>query len=128
MTNIKFFRKMSSSLRHGGTKKPVFYLSINSDPNEHISILSKQKDGTMKNVPCPVIGQQYNRFMFGVDRADQLRMQYSICCKSKKWCRYLLWFLVDLADVNDSIYLDGALCRGWGGDTYVQVEQHNIER
>lgn len=61
---------MSSSLRHGGTKKPVFYLSINSDPNEHISILSKQKDGT----------------------ADQLRMQYSICCKSKKWCRYLLWF------------------------------------
>lgn len=93
--------------------------SINSDPNEHISILSKQKDGTMKDVPCPVIG---------VDRADQLRMQYSICCKSKKWCRYLLWFLVDLADVNDSIYLDGALCRGWGGDTYVQVEQHNIER
>lgn len=103
---------MSSSLQHGGTKKPVFYLSTNSDPNEHIRILSKQKDGTMKDVPCPVIGQQYNRFMFGVDRADQLRMQYSICCKSKKWCRFLLWFLVDLAVVNDSIYLDGALCRG----------------
>lgn len=45
-----------------------------------------------------------------------------------KWCRYLLWFLVDLAVVNDSIYLDGALFRGWGGDTYVQVEYHNIER
>lgn len=50
------------------------------------------------------------------------------CSKSKKWCRYLLWFLVDLAVVNDSIYLDGALCRGWVGDTYVQVEHHNIER
>lgn len=50
------------------------------------------------------------------------------CSKSKKWCRYLLWFLVHLAVVNDSIYLDGALFSGWGGDTYVQVEYHNIER
>lgn len=71
---IKFFRKISSSLRHGGTKK-LFNLSTNSDPNDHISILRKQKDGTMKDVPCPIIGRQYNRFMFGVDRADQLRMQ-----------------------------------------------------
>lgn len=35
---------------------------------------------------------------------------------------------MDLAVVNDNIYLDGALFRGWGGDTYVQVEHHNIER
>lgn len=58
-----------------GDKKTVFNLSTNSDPNDHISILRKQKDGTMKDVPCPVIGRQYNIFMFGVDRADQLRMQ-----------------------------------------------------
>lgn len=58
-----------------GNKKTVFILSTNSDPNDHISILRKQKDGTMKDVPCPVIGRQYNRFMFGVDRVDQLRMQ-----------------------------------------------------
>lgn len=50
------------------------------------------------------------------------------CSKSKQWCRYLLWFSVDLAVVNGSIYLDGTLLRGWGGDTYVQVEHHNIER
>lgn len=50
------------------------------------------------------------------------------CSKSKKWCRYLLWLLVDFAVVYDSIYLDGALFSGWCGDTYVQVEHHNIER
>ena len=81
-------------------KKTVFYLSTNADPTEMISVQRKQKDGSVKDVPCPVVGQQYNRYMFGVDRADQLQMQYSTCRKSKKWWKYLLWFPVDLAVVN----------------------------
>lgn len=38
----------------------------------NISVLRTQKDGTTKDVPCPATGQQFNRLMFGVDRADQL--------------------------------------------------------
>lgn len=77
-----------------------FFLSINCDPQEKIHVQRKQKDGTVKDAPCPVIGQLYNKFMFGVDRADQLRMQYSTSRKSLKWWKYLLWFLVDLSVVN----------------------------
>lgn len=68
----------------GKIKKTGFFLSINCDPQEKIHVQRKQKDGTVKDVPCPVIGQQYNKFMFGVDRADQLRMQYSTSRKSRK--------------------------------------------
>lgn len=84
----------------GKIKKPVFYLSMNCDPQEKIYVQRKQKDGTVKDVPCPVIGQQYNKFMFGVVWADQLRMQYSTSRKSRKWWKYMLWFLVDLSVVN----------------------------
>lgn len=69
----------------GKIKKNLgFFLSINCDPQEKIHVQRKQKDGTVKDVPCPVIGQQYNKFMFGVDRANQLRMQYSTSRKSRK--------------------------------------------
>lgn len=86
-----------------GKTKKLFYLSTNADPTENIYVQRKQKDGRLQDVPCPVIGQLYNKFMFGIDRADQLRMQYSMCRKSKKWWKYLLWFLVDLAIMNSYI-------------------------
>ncbi|KAJ8311865.1 hypothetical protein KUTeg_010583 [Tegillarca granosa] len=41
--------------------------------------------------------------MFGVDLADQKRMQYSTCRKAKKWYKYLFWFCFDLAVVNSLI-------------------------
>lgn len=55
-------------------KKVVFYLSTNCNPSETINVQRKQKDGTIKDVPSPIIGQMYNKYMFGVDRADQLRI------------------------------------------------------
>lgn len=54
--------------------KKVFYLSTNCNPSETINVQRKQKDGTIKDVPSPIIGQMYNKYMFGVDRADQLRI------------------------------------------------------
>lgn len=72
---IKFFRKMSSSLRHGGTKKLCLICQQTRIRMITSVFCVNKKDGTMKDVPCPVSGRQYNIFMFGVDRADQLRMQ-----------------------------------------------------
>jgi hypothetical protein len=45
------------------------------------------------NVSAPIVSDLYNKFMFGVDLADQKRMQYSTCRKSKKWYKYLFWVL-----------------------------------
>ena len=41
--------------------------------------------------------------MNGVDRADQLRTEYSTYCSSKKWWQYLFWFLVDVSVANSFI-------------------------
>jgi hypothetical protein len=84
-------------------KKVVNYLATNADPSENVAVQRRQKDGSIKEVPCPAIGQNYNRYMFGVDRADQLRMAYSTCRKAIKWWKYLFWFCMDIAIVNSFI-------------------------
>jgi hypothetical protein len=52
------------------------------DPTTANTVRRRQKDGTLKDVPCPSVATAYNKFMFGVDRADQIRMQYSTCRKA----------------------------------------------
>lgn len=78
---------MCSSLE--GQKGCFFYLSTNCNPSETINVQRKQKDGTIKDVPSPIIGQMYNKYMFGVDRADQLRINYSTCRKALKEVKLL---------------------------------------
>ena len=41
--------------------------------------------------------------MSGVDRSDQLQSYYSVCRPSKKWYKYLFWFIFDPSLVNSFI-------------------------
>lgn len=84
-------------------KKIVTYLSTNCDPTEKTHVQRRKKDGSMENVAARQVTDLYNKFMFGVDLADQKRMQYSTCRKAKKWYKYLFWFCFDLAVVNSHI-------------------------
>ena len=84
-------------------KKNVFYLSTNCDPTTANTVRRQQKDGTLKDVSYPSVATAYNKFMFGVDRADHIRMQYSTCRKALKWWKYLFWFCFYLAVVNSYI-------------------------
>lgn len=120
---IKFFRKMSSSLRHGGTKKLCLICQQTRIRMITSVFCVNKKMGQWRMFPVQLLVGSITDSCLELTELTNYE-----CSKSKKWCRYLLWFLVDLAVVNDSIYLDGALFRGWGGDTYVQVEHHNIER
>lgn len=36
------------------------------DPSEKINVQRKQKDGNIKEVPSPIIGQMYNKFNYAV--------------------------------------------------------------
>ncbi|CAC5408617.1 unnamed protein product [Mytilus coruscus] len=81
-------------------KKIVTYLSTNSDPTQSRTVRRRKKDGTVQDVPAPAVSESYNKYMFGVDLADQKRMQYSTCRKARKWYKYLFWFCFDLATVN----------------------------
>lgn len=96
----------------------------NVNPNKNIlvghwhdskimSFLSTFHDGTMSKterkgcgsptkveVSCPNTLKDYNLFMHGNDRADQMRKSFSIQIRSKKWWKPLFNFVFDSACIN----------------------------
>ncbi|XP_058793962.1 piggyBac transposable element-derived protein 3-like [Phymastichus coffea] len=65
-------------------KKPVNFLSNYHNPSEVTTVMRKQKYGSSKNVSCPVMCSDYNKYMSFVDKSDQLISTYKIDRKSKK--------------------------------------------
>jgi hypothetical protein len=58
-------------------KKSVCVISTMHNPLEN-SLLRTQKDGSRKQVSCPVSISDYNKYMGGVYRFDQLHSAYNI--------------------------------------------------
>ena len=67
--------------------RPVVVVASNSDPKEVKSVDRKMADGTRKSVKCPAAITNYNQYMGGVDRNDQLRNYYSLRLKGRKYYR-----------------------------------------
>ena len=97
-------------------------MSTNSDPTTPATVQRKEKDGTTHTVSCPRNVVAYNKYMGGVDHADQLRNYYHVRCKSRKFYRYLFWFAFDCAVVNAFI-----LWKNYQPLTDVSVRQQNIK-
>ena len=77
--------------------KLVCFLSTQSNPVGDQTVNRKQRDGTVIQVPTVPAAISYNKNMGGVDLNDQQRNYYAVGRKSRKWWRYLLWFLVDVS-------------------------------
>ena len=75
-------------------------LSTNTGPTATGTVLRRQKDGSRIPVPCPEAIISYNEFKGGVDRGDQLRGYYSCRTKSRKFYKYIFYFLLDVAITN----------------------------
>ena len=60
----------------------------------------RNRDGTLTDVNAPPCVSAYNKFMGGVDYADQKRADYKIPVKSRRWYRYLAIFFIETAAVN----------------------------
>lgn len=84
-------------------KKPVYFLSTQSNPVGDERVNRRQRDGSIVEVPSVPVVKSYNNNMGGVDLSDQLRGYYMTGRKSKKWWRCLVWFLVDVSIVNAHI-------------------------
>ena len=52
------------------------------------------------NIEKPRASDVYTAHMGGVDRADQLRSFYCSGWQSKKWYRYIFWFLFNVSVCN----------------------------
>ena len=81
-------------------RKVVTVLSTNTQPTDNGAVLRKQQDGTRISVPCPQAIINYNEFMGGVDRGDQLRGYYGCRMKSRKFYKYIFYFLLDVTITN----------------------------
>ena len=80
--------------------KVVTVMSTTSQPSATGAVLRRQKDGTRVSVPCPESIITYNRYMGGVDRGDQLRGYYNCKVKSRKFYKYIFYFLLDVSITN----------------------------
>ena len=80
--------------------KVFIVMSTCCQPNESGSVQRRQRDGTRLNLPCPSSIISYNAYMGGVDHGDQLRGYYSCRSKSRKFYKYIFYFLLDTAVTN----------------------------
>ena len=103
-------RGMPEAIKSANLKKRGETIT-SCDPTQQRIVQRIKKDDTRQDVPAPVASELYNKFMFGVDLADQKRMQYSTCRKAKKWYKYLFWFCFDLSVVNSLICMQTIDCR-----------------
>ena len=87
-------------------RKIVTVMSTTSQPDVG-SVLRRQKDGSRISVPCPLSIMEYNNFMGGVDRGDQVRGYYSCRTKCRKFYKYIFHFLLDVAITNAYILQKG---------------------
>ena len=78
-------------------RKLVMVMSTNCQPSSRGTVLRRQKDGSRTDVTCPESVILYNKFMGGVDMGDQYRGYYSCRMKSRKFYKYLSFFLLDVA-------------------------------
>ena len=77
-------------------------MSTNSQPSATGNVL-RRKDGSRVPVPCPESVILYNRWMSAVDYGDQLRGYYTCRTKSRKFCKYIYHFLLDMTITNSFI-------------------------
>ena len=86
-------------------RKTVMVMSTNCQATETGSVQQKTQDGSRISVPCPQAVLQYNTYMGGVDRGDQLRGYYKCRSRSRKFYKYIFTFCLDVAITNAFILM-----------------------
>ena len=81
-------------------RKAVMVMSTYCQPSDSGTVQRKQKDASSIVVPCPASIISYNR---GVDRGDQLWGYYHCRSRSRKFYKYIFYFLLDVAITNTYI-------------------------
>lgn len=61
------------------------------------------REGRKEEVKCPKAIADYNTYMGGVDRFDQLMSSYTVSWKSRRWWMKIFYYLLDCAIVNSYI-------------------------
>lgn len=79
------------------------FLASNFHGTETTLVDRKDDKGTIHKVTAPTVINDYNKYMGGVDHADQLRASYGVHRRSKKWWHRIFWGILDIAFVNSFV-------------------------
>lgn len=82
------------------SKKKGIIMITTKDNAQQATVISK---ATGKTAIKPVVIDNYNQSMNGVDLADQYTTYYSFVRKSKKWWKKVCFWLLEVATVNSYI-------------------------
>ena len=90
--------------------RPVAVPSTTASPVLMSSDISRRlKDGTVVSVPRPQSVGQYQPFFRGVDIFDQFRSKYLVGWPSKKWWKYVLFFLINTVIIDAFLIMKGSV-------------------
>ena len=85
------------SLQWYDNKDVYAFFTVHSDP---LTTVGRQVDKETKDIDCTQIISEYNKYMGGVDLADQTMCYYSVGRKTMKWWRRVFWRMHDQAITN----------------------------
>lgn len=84
--------------------KAVYTLSTIHTPygenGKYPQTTRKLKDGTLLQLSCLPQLVDYQKYMAGVDHADQILASYSMMRKSYKWWRKLFWYYLEICVID----------------------------
>ena len=66
----------------------------------------RRLDGTQQDIACPPVLPDYQEFMRGVDRGDQLHTYYNIGRRSRKWWKRIFFYIVECEFACTSVFLE----------------------
>jgi hypothetical protein len=78
----------------------VVNFSSNFHSTQETTVKRTQKDDNRIEIKCPMVISDYNKYMGGVDKADQRRANYGVNRRSRKWWHRLFWCMLHIAFVN----------------------------
>ena len=84
----------------------VTMLSSMHCANDHVTVVRKKRQGKQwqdVDVRQPKCIQDYNNYMNGVDRSDQILSSYNLLRKCVRWWKTLFFHMTDIACVNGYI-------------------------
>ncbi|XP_042142454.1 piggyBac transposable element-derived protein 4-like [Ixodes scapularis] len=87
-------------------KRTVNMMSTAHTANNHVSAMRKVKRGdrwTRIPIRKPLIIEDYNKGMLGVDKSDQLIASYNVLMKCVRWWKTLFFHCIDIAVVNSFV-------------------------
>ena len=94
--------------------KPVYFLSTihkplhNPDTSQaNKDVRRRSKQGVVQ-VPCPTVLKDYNKYMIGIDRADQNNQDYSAGRNCKRWPSQIVFHQLETS-INNAFQLYKAI-------------------